>query len=67
MRLWHISETTLGKFQVSTDIPMPLTEVKTSGVVNFVWKYCIVNFCEIAKELWFWWSIIYELFETNIF
>ena len=36
MRLLHISEATLGQFQVSTNIPMPKTEVKTSNVVNFV-------------------------------
>ena len=36
MGLLHISEATLREFQVSTDIPMSETEVKTSNAVNFV-------------------------------
>ena len=36
MRLLYISERTLSQFEVSTDIPMSETEVKTSNVVNFV-------------------------------
>ena len=23
--------------------------------------------CEVAKKLWFWWNIIYQLYGTNIF
>ena len=36
MRLLHISETSLGESQVSTDMLMAQTELKTPNVVNFV-------------------------------
>ena len=36
MRLLYISERTLLQFEVSADISMSETEVKTSNAVNFV-------------------------------
>ena len=63
MRRLHISETTLGKFQVSTDIPI---SSESRNIKNC--EVCVKILCrecrEKAKKLWFWRSIIYQLFET---
>ena len=68
MRLLYCFWQNLGEFQISTDIPVSKAELKTSNVVNSVWKYCVVNAVKLLKSyLRFWWNIMYDLFETNIF
>ena len=52
MRL-HISGKTLSEFQVSADIPLSETKVKSSNVLNFVWKKCIVIVVNFLKSYGF--------------
>ena len=66
MRLLHISETTLDKFQMSTDIPMSKTH-KNIKRCEFCVKIWYRECRDIAKKLWSWLSIFYQFFETKIF
>ena len=51
MRLLHISETTLDKFQMSTDIPMSKTH-KNIKRCEFCVKIWYRECRDIAKKLW---------------
>ena len=66
MSLLHISEITLGKFQVSTGYCNVINGSKNIKYCEFYVKILYRECCEIAKKLWFWRSIISQLFEINI-